>query len=100
MSAKTMSIRRCMPWMFSFAVFGLFCLFGSARAQQIKSAIPEVAPPLPLSAVRLTGGPLKHAQDLDIDYLLKPQPPCIMGYYPETRRPATERAACRRRGWD
>lgn len=30
----------------------------------------EVARPLPLAAVRLTGGPLKHAQDLDAGYLL------------------------------
>jgi len=31
---------------------------------------PAVARPLPLSAVRLTGGPLKQAQDLDAKYLL------------------------------
>jgi hypothetical protein len=40
----------------------------TAGAQQIKNAIPYVARPLPLSAVRLTGGPLKHAQDLDAEY--------------------------------
>src|SRR5262245_25397859 len=44
---------------------------GLVRAQQIKSAVPDVARPLPLSAVRLTGGPLKRAQDLDAEYLLK-----------------------------
>jgi len=34
-------------------------------------AVPrEVARPLPLTAVRLTGGPLKQAQDLDAKYLL------------------------------
>jgi len=88
MSAKTMSIRRCMP-LSSFAVFGLFCLFGSARAQQIKSAIPEVARPLPLSAVRLTGGPLKHAQDLDIDYLLKLEPDRMIAYYRKRAANAT-----------
>src|SRR5512146_3028773 len=32
------------------------------------------AQPLPLSSVRLTGGPLKHAQDLDAQYLLELQP--------------------------
>lgn len=32
------------------------------------------ANPLPLSAVRLTGGPLKHAQDLDAAYLLELEP--------------------------
>src|SRR5437867_7073644 len=81
MGAKTMSIRRRMPLMFSFAVFGLFCLFGPARAQQIKNAIPDVARPLPLSAVRLTGGPLKHAQDLDAEYLLKLEPDRMMAGY-------------------
>jgi hypothetical protein len=38
---------------------------GAVSARQIKSAItpavPDVARPLPLAAVRLTGGPLKHA---------------------------------------
>ena len=33
-------------------------------AEPIKPAVPDVARPLPLTAVRLTGGPLKHAQDL------------------------------------
>ncbi|MBN8460919.1 MAG: glycoside hydrolase family 127 protein [Verrucomicrobia bacterium] len=33
-------------------------------------APPAIARPLPLAAVRLTGGPLKHAQDLDASYLL------------------------------
>ncbi|HZI32709.1 MAG TPA: hypothetical protein VFF11_10225, partial [Candidatus Binatia bacterium] len=36
--------------------------------QVITDAVPELALPLPLSAVRLTGGPLKHAQDLDAAY--------------------------------
>ena len=84
--------------MFSFAVFGLFCLFGSARAQQIKNAIPEVARPLPLSAVRLTGGPLKHAQDLDIDYLLKLEPDRMMAYY--RKRAGLEAKAPGYGGWD
>jgi hypothetical protein len=33
--------------------------------------VPDVARPLPLSSVRITGGPLKRAQDLDAEYLLK-----------------------------
>ena len=40
----------------------------------IKPAVPYVATPLPLADVRLTGGPLKHAQDLDAEYLLKLEP--------------------------
>lgn len=52
-----------------------------AQAQQIKPVVPEAARPLPLSAVRLTGGPLKHAQDLDAAYLLKLEPDRMMAYY-------------------
>src|SRR5204863_5779949 len=69
------------PLIFPFAIFALFSVLGSMDAQPIKNAIPDVARPLPLSAVRLTGGPLKHAQDLDIDYLLKLEPDRMMAGY-------------------
>src|ERR1700761_9418535 len=39
------------------------------------------ARPLDLSDVRLTGGPLKHAQDLDVDYLLKLEPDRMLYYF-------------------
>src|SRR5262245_62571720 len=64
-----------------FAAVALFCMCRSANAQQIKNAIPDLARPLPLSAVRLTGGPLKRAQDLDIDYLLRLEPDRMMAGY-------------------
>src|SRR6266705_5956258 len=70
----------------------------NAQAQQIKNAIPDVARPLPLSAVRLTGGPLKHAQDLDIDYLLKLEPDRMMAYY--SKRAGLEPKAAGYTGWD
>lgn len=38
------------------------------------------AVPLPLSSVRLTGGPLKKAQDLDAQYLLDLQPERMLAY--------------------
>jgi len=60
---------------------------GAVNAQQIKNAVPDVARPLPLSAVRLTAGPLKRAQDLDAEYLLKLEP--VMA---EIIRRAKERA--------
>ena len=45
---------------------------------QAPAAAPEAvvlkARPLPLSSVRLTGGPLKNAQDLDAAYLLELEP--------------------------
>ena len=71
---------------------------GAASAQQIKSAIPDVARPLPLSAVRLTGGPLKHAQDLDAEYLLKLEPDRMMAYY--RKRAGLEPRAQGYGGWD
>jgi DUF1680 family protein len=71
---------------------------GVASAQQIKNAIPDVARPLPLSAIRLTGGPLKHAQDLDAAYLLKLEPDRMMAYY--RKRAELEPRAQGYGGWD
>src|SRR5579859_309440 len=53
----------------------------SIEAKPARRAIPDTARPLPLSAVRLTGGPLKQAQQLDADYLLKLEPDRMMAYY-------------------
>ena len=50
-------------------------------ANPITNAVPDQARPLPLSAVRLTGGPLKHARDLDAEYLLKLEPDRMMAGY-------------------
>ena len=36
--------------------------------------------PLPLNSVRLTGGPLKHAQELDAEYLLQLEPDRMLAY--------------------
>src|SRR6516165_11309288 len=47
----------------------------------LKPKVAETAVPLPLSAVRLTGGPLKHAQELDADYLLKLEPDRMLAFY-------------------
>jgi DUF1680 family protein len=41
------------------------------------------ARPLPLSGVRLLGGPLKHAQDLNARYLLQLEPDRMLAYYRE-----------------
>ncbi|MGH9801196.1 MAG: beta-L-arabinofuranosidase domain-containing protein, partial [Blastocatellia bacterium] len=69
-----------------------------AQAQQIKNAVPDAARPLPLSAVRLTGGPLKHAQDLDADYLLKLEPDRMLAFY--RKRAGLEPKAQPYGGWD
>jgi uncharacterized protein len=66
-----------LPCLAAFMVFAA----GFAAAAPITNAVPAVARPLPLSAVRLTGGPLKHAQELDAAYLLKLEPDRMMAYY-------------------
>ena len=66
--------------------------------EPITNAIPDLARPLPLSAVRLTGGPLKHAQDLDAKYLLKLEPDRMLAYY--RQRAGLEPKAKPYGGWD
>ena len=75
-----------------------FLAAGIASAQKLPGAVPKLARPLPLSAVRLTGGPLKHAQDLDADYLLKLEPDRMMAYY--RKRAGLEPKAQGYGGWD
>jgi DUF1680 family protein len=38
---------------------------------------------VPLSGVRLTGGPLRHAQQLDLDYLVQLEPDRMLAHYRE-----------------
>ena len=57
-----------------------------------------VARPLPLSAVRLTGGPLKNAQDLDAKYLLALEPDRMLAGY--RLRAGLEPKAKGYGGWD
>ena len=49
-------------------------------SQVITNVVPLLARPLPLADVRLTGGPLKHAQDLDAAYLLSLDPDRMLYY--------------------
>ncbi|HYV12432.1 MAG TPA: beta-L-arabinofuranosidase domain-containing protein [Pyrinomonadaceae bacterium] len=67
-------------------------------AQVIRSAVSDIARPLPLSSVRVTGGPLKHAQDLDAEYLLKLEPDRMMAYY--RKRAGLQPKAEGYPGWD
>src|SRR5262249_4742353 len=54
---------------------------GSAAVDNNPRIIARVsAAPLPLSSVRLTGGPLKRAQDLDAQYLLELQLDRMLAY--------------------
>lgn len=56
-------------------------LVSSGFAQKIQLAVAAAARPLPLTAVRLTGGPLKHAQELDARYLLALEPDRMLAFY-------------------
>jgi uncharacterized protein len=75
------------PWCVAIAL--VLTLDPVARGQQRPAAMPGApaemavalkARPLPLGAVRLTGGPLKHAQDLDGAYLLSLEPDRMMAF--------------------
>lgn len=70
----------------------------TAGDQPVRRAIPDAARPIPLSAVRLTGGPLKHAQDLDREYLLKLEPDRMLSYY--RQRAGLKPKAQGYGGWD
>src|SRR5258706_14410143 len=63
----------------------------------ITPKIAEAATPLPLNAVRLTGGPLKRAQELDAEYLLKLEPDRMVSFY-RTRAGLPEKAETYGRG--
>jgi DUF1680 family protein len=68
------------------------------QAEAIKPAVPDAARPLPLTAVRLTGGPLKHAQDITAKYLLELEPDRVMAGY--RKRAGLEPKAEGYDGWD
>ena len=53
---------------------------------------------LPLQSVRLTGGPLKHAQDLELEYLLALEPNRMLAFL--RRSAKLEPKAQGYGGWD
>ena len=66
---------------FQLVAGGSAWLVSSGFRQKIQLAVADAARPLPLTAVRLTGGPLKHAQDLDANYLLSLEPDRMLAFY-------------------
>lgn len=75
--------------------------YGFAETQnQAKTSEARIlkARPLPLSSVRLLGGPLKHAQDLDASYLLKLEPDRMLAFL--RQRAGLEPKAKAYGGWD
>jgi DUF1680 family protein len=71
---------------------------GGAAYERIPRAVPDRARPVPLAAVRLTGGPLKQAQNLDASYLLALEPDRMLAYY--RKRAGLEPKAEPYGGWD
>ena len=83
---------------FQLVAGGSAWLVSSGFAQKIALAVPDVARPLPLTAVRLTGGPLKRAQDLDAAYLLSLDPDRMLAFY--RKRANLPQKAEGLTGWD
>jgi DUF1680 family protein len=69
-------MRRALP-----AVTLVAALASLGAGQKITNAVPDAARPLPLTAVRLTGGPLQRAQELDAQYLLSLDADRMLAYY-------------------
>jgi uncharacterized protein len=65
---------------FHLVAGGSAWLVSSGFARQIRPAVTEAARPLPLTAVRITGGPLKRAQDLNGAYLLSLEPDRMLAF--------------------
>jgi hypothetical protein len=65
----------------------------------IKQAVPYVATPVPMADVRLTGGPLKFAQDLDAAYLLELEPDRML-YFLRLRAGLMPKGTQHYGGWD
>jgi len=83
---------------FQLVAGGSAWLASSGFMQKIKLAVADAARPLPLTAVRLTGGPLKKAQDLDAAYLLALDPDRMLAFY--RQRAGLPQKAEGYTGWD
>ena len=83
---------------FRLVAGGSAWLVSSGFAQKITLAVEDTARPLPLTAVRLTGGPLKKAQDLDAAYLLSLDPDRMLAFY--RKRAGLPQRAEGYTGWD
>jgi hypothetical protein len=78
------------------ALVPVIAMLGAAQHRDAR--VPDAATPLPLSAVRLTGGPLKAAQDVDAKYLLELEPDRMLSYF--RVRAGLPRKAEPYGGWD
>lgn len=88
---------------FLIAPVVILAVSGLAAAETPNAALASEAKtikvkPLPLDSVRLTGGPLKHAQELDAQYLLELEPDRMLAYL--RQRAGLEPKAKPYGGWD
>lgn len=90
--------RNTLPAVLAMTICYVLLLTSEMLADPIKPAVPDVARPLPLTAVRLSGGPLKQAQDLTAKYLLELEPDRMMAGY--RKRAGLEPKAEGYEGWD
>ena len=99
---------RCWPALTALTLLAVSCAtqppatatyFSGSSVQVVKAAVPLQARPLPLSDVRLTGGPLKHAQELDAQYLLQLDPDRML-FYLRKSAGLDSKAAQGYGGWD
>jgi DUF1680 family protein len=82
-----------------FCAAGLLLAFTAAAQNNDIKPITLEAQPLPLDAVRLTGGPLQHAQELDAKYLLELEPDRML-FYLRQRAGLTNKTDRGYGGWD
>ena len=82
-------------WFIAALVMAMPAFNASAENHPVAIA----AQPLPLSDVRLTGGPLQRAQELDAKYLLELQPDRML-YYLRLRAGLTNKTDGGYGGWD
>ena len=95
--------RRFVRKLLFVATLAIAFLPGQALAQKPNAAVASEEKilkvrPLPLNSVRLTGGPLKHAQELDGEYLLQLEPDRMLAYL--RQRAGLEPKAKPYGGWD
>lgn len=93
------SVSQSNRFVFSVALACSLLITHLALAAPPKADITRYgARPIPLADVRFTGGPLKHAQDLDAAYLLRLEPDRMLAFY--RRRAGLEAKAAPYGGWD
>jgi DUF1680 family protein len=91
---------RLLTFCFISTIFAVMLFFADALpAEPVKIVCLDAARPLPLSAVRLTGGPLKRAQDAMAKVLLALEPDRMLAGY-RIRAGLEPKAEGYNNGWD